>query len=93
METIFKYPLKEEIVQEIELYSGSSILSAIEQDRQIVMYALTNPEVAEQGVKRKFIFQVIGTGWDHEAMNIDLIGFAFLDTVKIGGFVWHVFWK
>lgn len=93
METIFKYPLLEEAFQEIELYSGSSILSAIEQDRRIVVYALTNPEVAEQGTKRKFEFQVIGTGWNHEAMCIDLTGFAFLDTVKIGGFVWHVFWK
>lgn len=95
MQTIFKYPLKEFVYepQEIELYSGSSILSVIEQDRQIVVYALTDPEEAESGSKRTFMFKVVGTGWDHAAMQIDLTGFAFLGTVKVGGFVRHVFWK
>lgn len=94
MQTIFKYPLKDHvIVQEIELYSGSSILSVIEQDRQIMLYALTDPEEAEKGSKRTFSFMVIGTGWDHPANGIDLTGYAFLGTVKVGLFVWHIFWK
>jgi hypothetical protein len=94
MQTIFKYPLKgAAVIQEIELYSGSQILSVIEQDRQVVVYVLTDPEEAERGDKRVFSFMVLGTGWNHPANNFDLTGYSFLGTVKDGGFVWHVFWK
>ena len=84
MKRIFKYKL--EIMddpQEIIMPSHSRILSVIEQNGKPVLYALVEDEREEQLLNVK----IVGTGHPFEYAD----KWDFVDTVKCGAFVWHVF--
>lgn len=87
--TIYKYKLdptacdKEDLVQ-IKMPINSVIVSAQEQDSSICLWAIVDSdECAEEDV----IFAIRGTGNPFKGW----ITGEFIDTVQVGGLVWHVF--
>ncbi|MDF2649633.1 MAG: hypothetical protein K0Q73_5438 [Paenibacillus sp.] len=89
MAIIYKYKVEpKHDVQTIEVVYGARLISAIEQNGEIMVYALTEHDYHKSlGIQSKNIF-VVGTGWDFDLGNEfqkNLIG-----TVKVGTFVWHV---
>lgn len=82
---IFKYPLEIETEQTIELPYGSTILSVINQNDKIVLYAEVHPDKVGYVKKQILIF---GTGHD---LYIDRG--QFLGTVSLfdGKLVFHVY--
>lgn len=93
MYRIFLRP-KEEIVLASKIYKHeltvgeqtkincASVLSVIEQDGKVMLYAIDNPNY-----NKPHFFYVVGTGWDLDRCE----SMSFLGTVKCGVFVWHVF--
>lgn len=86
MHKIFKYKLDITDEQTIEFPAGSRILSVIEQDNNLVVYALVNDGIDE--IERK-LFKIVGTGhsfWYTEQ-------WTYLATVSTydGNLVWHIF--
>lgn len=84
MLTIYKYPLKLEDEQILELPVNSQLLSVIVQREVICLYVKVDSlEKYTNGHK----ILIIGTGDPLEQdVTIDFIG-----TVQMGPFVWHVF--
>jgi len=89
MKRIYKYELKPQEMQIISLPVGSKVLSVIEQNDTIMMYALVNIEEKETD---KYYFTIYGTG--HDISN-GINTFEFIDTVKLqgGSLVFHVFYQ
>lgn len=86
MYTIYKYPLALTDKQVVEMQYPANILSVIEQSGEIVVYAIADRETS---LTKEIAFYIAGTG-----SNIDdFFAFNFLGTVKVGQFVWHVFWR
>lgn len=96
MSVIYKYPVVPmNAVQVVTMPSSSTILSAIEQHGGIVVYALVhNPNVNPVWNDHKRLL-VLGTGWEFDAEREFEIKpyeeMRFINTVKTGNFVWHVF--
>lgn len=88
MKTIWKYSLLPTTGQNLSLPFGAEILSVKEQNENIVLYALVDPN--EEGKTNRMVL-IFGTG--HEISNIK--GFQFIDTVKLqgGALMFHVFIK
>lgn len=88
MKKIFKYPVEITDEQLLILPLGAKVLSAIEQDDNIVVYALVEPTVE---FKKNVEIRIAGTGHN---ITFDLQKFKFLSIVKTHGgrFVWHVFY-
>jgi hypothetical protein len=92
MSSILKYSVRpRNEVQLLTIPASSEIVSAIEQNGEIVVYALVpDPDAPPlwDGTKRLL---VVGTGW---GFNLDrekaFDKIRFINTVKIGPFVWHV---
>lgn len=88
METIYKYALELEDEQIITLKRGAEILSAQEQNDQLVLWALVDPDRQDEKVK----FYIAGTG-----NPLPFPGpytrylYEYIDTVQQGRFVWHIF--
>jgi len=89
MKTIFKYILKVEDYQELELPKGSVVLSVEEQREEIVLYALV-----ENTSEGKDTYDIIIHGTGHNAGDIKSDD-RFLGTVKMhdGLLMFHVFCK
>ncbi|TPG68647.1 hypothetical protein EEL31_09010 [Brevibacillus laterosporus] len=88
MKTIWKYTLNIADTQTLEFPVGSEILSAVEQDGKIVMYALVNPNQDEKMIIR---VRVYGTG--HE-VNDEIQSYKFLNSVKFSDtLIMHVFYE
>ena len=62
-----------------------SIVSAAEQNGEVVLYARIEQNYHSKQKK----FMVIGTGWEVDVSKE--YSLHFVNTVKTGGFVWHVF--
>jgi hypothetical protein len=92
MKMIYKYPLGMDIhhnaVYEIEMPKAAKILTIQEQGGFPMIWAIVNPKKE----KRKYTFQVFGTGFempDYDKKHYDYVG-----TVQQKGLttlVWHVF--
>lgn len=90
MQTVWKYTLAAKEWQTIEMPLGAKILSAEEQNHQIVVYAAIEDTKTDMFEDREII--VLGTG--HET-HYDLNEYRFLNTVKMenGSLMFHVFVK
>lgn len=78
---IYKYPIP---IDERTIISCAGVLSAIEQNGEVVVYALD-----DEGHNEDYFFHIVGTGWDLDTLQ----HFKFLVSVKYGAFVWHVFYR
>ena len=86
MKRIFKYPLAMKDEQTIDILSPAQLLSVMEQDNRLVLYALIH-DGPGWGEKVKVFIR--GTG---HPMNKG--GACFLGTVQATtGLVWHVFYS
>lgn len=88
---IFKYtllPIDGQVV-EMPVTRDLQILSAKEQDGQIVVYAMVNQDAPKT---LRVSFRVFGTGFE---LTPDIHLYTFLDTVKLqgGALMFHVFYK
>jgi hypothetical protein len=86
---IFKYTLNITDTQMLDLPFKSKILSVMEQNNNIVLYAVVNEH---QGIMDKYTIAVIGTG---NPISIDIDKYTFLNTVKLhnGTLMFHIFYK
>lgn len=95
MSVVYKYPVNpDNKVQYMDFPSSSKILSAIEQNGQIMIYALVQDPFAPNIWDSKKRLLVLGTGWEfNEVREYEILPFSeirFIGSVKIGSFVWHV---
>ena len=79
---IWKYTLSPAIL--IKIPKGAQLLSVAEQNNNICMWALVDPN-ADLEVRE---FHIFGTGHDITIKNLDFVGTALLDN---GSLVSHVF--
>jgi len=91
MAVIYKYTLAEPLplaahIVELTLPDGAWILKFDNQDNEIRMWAVVDPS-AERETRR---FLVQGTGHEIAAVS-DIEDLLYMDTVKCGPYVWHVF--
>jgi hypothetical protein len=86
---IFKYELITFIdKQTIKMPWQAKILSAKEQDGNLCLWALVDPDI---GFEMDYTFHVIGTGNPIDPL-ISINNLHFIDTVVMSyGLVWHVF--
>ena len=91
--TIWKYPLQY-YETKIELPEGYEILSVGEQEGQVFMWVLVNPDPNAR--KTTHTFQIVGTGW--ELPESQWQGLRYIGTLQVprggllkGNYVWHVF--
>ena len=89
MKRVYKYELLPQELQIISLPVDSKVLSVIEQNNTIMMYALVDIEEIEMN---KYYFAIYGTGHN---INDGINTFEFLNTVKLnnGTLVFHVFYQ
>lgn len=86
MRRIYKYPLITTDAQLIELPVGSSVLSVIDQNDCIMLYALVDDEVVE---KQPYKISIHGTGHNaYEATPGEFVGTVVLYDNAL---VFHVF--
>lgn len=85
MKRIFKYQLKRTDYQRLHLPIGSKILSVVQQNDNLVLYALVDDDVS---IKRPYGVYILITG--HSACDVS--DATFLGTVKLLD-VAHVFIK
>lgn len=82
---IFKYKLDITDMQSLDLPIGSDILSVVNQDNTLVLYAFVNTDQP----KEKRHIEIIGTG---NPIDKDMVIYReFIGTVVMSGPVWHVF--
>ena len=86
MKAIYKYQLDVAESTTLEIQSDN-ILSAIEQDNQIMVYAMIDDSLPV----KKYDFRTYGTGF--EIVKEDIDNYTFLNTVKVEWCVFHVFYK
>lgn len=87
MKTIWKFPLKNQNNQSVELPIGAKVLSAHGQYDMICLWALVDPN---EKVREEIKVQIVGTGHTLEHMSKE---WRFVDTVLMFGdtLVLHVF--
>ncbi len=83
MAKIYKYVLELQDQQFVTLPEQYQILTVIEQDGKMVLYA----KVKEEKVTKNVTILIRGTGHEIEE-NVN-----YINTVKMGYYVWHVFYK
>lgn len=85
---IYKYEIPVVDEFDLNLPLGSKILSVVEQNDNIVLYAMVIPELITKPVK----IRVIGTG---NPMPSGMSDYEFLGTVKLyeGKLMFHIFYK
>lgn len=91
MKRIFKYPIKIENESQLIIPVEAKILSVMEQNGGIVLYATVNTGISESPTKIISI-RVRGTG---HIIDFDLDDFEFLGTVSTHGgqLMWHIFYQ
>ena len=82
-EVVWKYTLSE-VVNEVEIPAGATLLMVAEQHNEICLWAKVNP-AAEKATRT---FQVVGTGHAELDGTETYLGSAQLNN---GNFVFHVF--
>lgn len=84
---IFKYELKLDSVNIVAMPKGAEVISVIEQNNGIMVYAIVDPNETKMEDK---VFTIVGTGRD---MTFDADDYVFLGTVSMfeGRYIWHVF--
>lgn len=82
MKTIYKYELKKESTQLIDIPSNSQVLSIEKQNGAIYMWALVETEMKAIQMR----IDMFGTG---ERINVNTSNYDYLATVQDGDFVWH----
>lgn len=89
MRTIYKYPLKKDVCNIIELPLSTKILSVEAQGENIVLYGLMD---TEEQITVPYEFRIYGTG---KEIEVDLEPYTFLGTVNLydGMVMAHVFYK
>lgn len=80
---IIKYELYVTDYQDVLIPQDAKILKIGEQNNNICVWALVNPENIVENVE----FKIVGTG--HETDNLE--NYRYLDSLIMGIFVWHVF--
>lgn len=94
MKRIYKYEVEALRESVVMMPKYAEILSTIEQNGKIIVYAIV--DVDQEEVPYKFC--VLGTGWDADIVSDseDYDGskelYVHLGTLKIGVYVWHVFY-
>jgi hypothetical protein len=100
VKTIYKYPLRDPaeshhppvvadrgVECSIEMPKGARVLSVGEQEADLVLWAIVDPEAP----KAKRDFRVFGTGWKINVTELELGGWSFVGTVQMkDGLVFHV---
>jgi hypothetical protein len=87
MSKIFKHELA---VGDLTKIDCMEVLSVIEQDGKIMLYTISDTELDYNlSNNQHLFFYVLGTGWDTDRVD----NMKFLATVKVGSFVWHVFYR
>jgi hypothetical protein len=89
---ILKFPIEVkgaevEGVQIVQIPKGHEVLSAIEQNGLITLYAICDINAEYENVK----IVVVGTGSQESFRLASIEHDRFLDTVKVDRFVWHIF--
>lgn len=82
---IWKFPLRLVDEQVIEVPGLINVISAVNQDGNLCLYAEVKPDDPPAKVK---VF-VVGTG--NPAHHVEEA--LFVDTVMMGPFVWHIYWS
>lgn len=85
MKTIFKYPIEVTDKQTVKLPVDSLVISVLNQNGQLVIYALVDTE--EKEVEEKTI-RIFGTG---HPVDVEEFDYNFLGSVMMDEFVWHIF--
>ncbi|MFK7695381.1 hypothetical protein [Paenibacillus sp. HJGM_3] len=90
MSVIYKYPIDVvHSVHRVETPASSTVISAIEQNGLIVIYVhVPDPYAPALWDGTKSIL-VLGTGCEFDGPDFEEM--RFINTVKVGVFVWHVF--
>lgn len=83
MHKIYKYPIKLQSENHIELPVGAEILHIGVQDGTIYIWTLFNTEIQETEIRK---IHAIGTGFPFNKGNK-----KHLTTVLMSRFVWHIF--
>lgn len=81
---IWKFPLKLQELQLVDMPKGAVILGAHAQERFICIWALIDVDPIPSGTPRRI--RIRGTGFDFN-LGTD----KFVDTVLQGSYVWHIF--
>ena len=85
-QTVWKYVLKAEETQDIEMPKDYSVMSVGVQDDDIVIWVLVDPLYKDTEICR---VKTYGTGWP---MNADSDRYRFVGTSQIkSGLVFHIF--
>lgn len=84
MEKIYKYELKLQAEQVVQMPHKPEILSVQIQRGVICVWALVNTTYSDVA----YIFEIIGTG-----NPVDSMLRKYLGTVQDGSMVWHVFYR
>jgi len=84
MRTIHKFPLSLVDKQIVEMPTDAKILSVQDQGGVLVLWAMLDP----RHPKRPREVTIIGTG---HPVPEDLVEHSYVDTARLGPFVWHVF--
>lgn len=84
--SIYKYKLDVAERTTLEIKTNN-ILSAIEQNNQIMIYAMVDDSLPV----KKYDLRTYGTG--AEILKEDIGDYTFLNTVKVDWCVFHVFYK
>lgn len=85
MKRIFKYTIEVTDKQTVKLPVDSLVISVLNQNDHLVIYALVDDEETEMEEKTIRIF---GTGYPVDVEEFD---YNFLGSVMMGEFVWHIF--
>lgn len=91
LKKIFKYPVKITDASTIVLPAEAKILSVMEQDGGIVLYAAVNSD-ADKHKTKDVVIRIRGTG---NVIDFNLDDFKFLGTVSThaGRLMWHIFYQ
>ena len=91
MQTIHKHILDIEDKQECRISNFVKVLSVIEQNNKIVLYALID-DIYNDNI---LTIRIIGTGHPITTENEDIEDYKFANTVSTykGDLMWHIFYK
>ena len=79
---IHKFVLEITDFQDVEIQKDFKIISVINQNGKLCLYAIVDPNGKKVAVK----IRIVGTGHPFIANSLN-----FIETVQVGDFIWHVF--
>ncbi len=89
MTTIYKYPIQPNIEKiELSIPGGGPVLSAGLDPRGVpCIWSIVNTDEPDKVVT----FYCVGTGWSLDWIMEEQNNLKFVDTIKQGIYVWHIF--